>query len=88
MDARGRTGADNPFTKLEVRRAVNHAIDRQAIVDSLIRGDWSEAGQVALLAFATHWLLIATVAVWWPTLIREAGRDMTVEAGRDDRGVA
>ncbi len=38
MDAAGRTGDDNPFTKLEVRRAVNHAIDRQAIVDSLIRG--------------------------------------------------
>lgn len=38
MDAAGRTGADNPFTHLEVRRAVNHAIDRQAIVDNLIRG--------------------------------------------------
>ncbi len=38
MDAAGRTGEDNPFTKLEVRRAFNHAIDRQAIVDALIRG--------------------------------------------------
>lgn len=38
MDAAGRSGVDNPMTKLEVRRAVNHAIDRQAIVDNLIRG--------------------------------------------------
>ncbi|MEB8386656.1 ABC transporter substrate-binding protein [Rhodobacteraceae bacterium KMM 6894] len=38
MDAAGRTGADNPFTKLEVRQAVNHAIDRQAIVDNLLKG--------------------------------------------------
>lgn len=39
MDAAGRSGADNPFTKLEVRRAVNHAIDRQAIVDNLLKGE-------------------------------------------------
>ncbi|MFX0547491.1 ABC transporter substrate-binding protein [Roseovarius sp. S1116L3] len=39
MDAAGRTGADNPFTKLEVRQAVNHAIDRQAIVDNLLKGE-------------------------------------------------
>jgi len=39
MDAAGRTGADNPFTKLEVRRAVNHAIDRQAMVDNLLKGE-------------------------------------------------
>lgn len=39
MDAAGRTGADNPFTKLEVRQAVNHAIDRQTIVDALLKGE-------------------------------------------------
>jgi len=39
MDAAGRTGADNPFTKLKVRQAVNHAIDRQAIVDNLLKGE-------------------------------------------------
>lgn len=38
MDARGRTGADNPFTKKKVRQAVAHAIDRQAIVDALLKG--------------------------------------------------
>lgn len=38
MDAAGRTGKDNPFTKLEVRQAVNYAIDREAIVKSLVKG--------------------------------------------------
>lgn len=38
LDAAGRSGADNPMTKLAVRRAVNHAVDRQAIVDNLLKG--------------------------------------------------
>lgn len=38
MDAAGRSGADNPFTKLEVRQAVNHAINRQELVDQLLQG--------------------------------------------------
>jgi peptide/nickel transport system substrate-binding protein len=38
MDAAGYTGKDNPFTRLEVRRAFNHAIDREAIVRELVRG--------------------------------------------------
>ncbi|MGM0584335.1 MAG: ABC transporter substrate-binding protein, partial [Pseudomonadota bacterium] len=38
MDAAGRTGEDNPFTKLKVRRAVNHAIDREALVSALLKG--------------------------------------------------
>lgn len=38
MDAAGRTGADNPFTKLKVRQAVAHAIDREAIVKELVKG--------------------------------------------------
>lgn len=38
MDAAGRSGKDNPFTKLKVRQAVSYAIDRQAIVDSLVKG--------------------------------------------------
>ncbi|WP_292896712.1 ABC transporter substrate-binding protein [Nitratireductor sp.] len=37
MDASGR-GGDNPFTNREVRQAVGHAIDRQAIVDNLMKG--------------------------------------------------
>ena len=37
MDAAGRTG-DNPFQKLAVRRAVSHAIDREAISRELVGG--------------------------------------------------
>ncbi|MDQ2094950.1 ABC transporter substrate-binding protein [Rhodalgimonas zhirmunskyi] len=39
MDAAGRSSMDpNPFTDVRVRRAVNHAIDRKAIVDNLLKG--------------------------------------------------
>jgi peptide/nickel transport system substrate-binding protein len=38
IDATGRTGADNPLTKLKVRQAIYHAIDRQAIADKLVQG--------------------------------------------------
>jgi peptide/nickel transport system substrate-binding protein len=38
LDAAGRTGADNPMTKLKVRQAIWHAIDRQAIADKLVTG--------------------------------------------------
>src|SRR3546814_19096453 len=37
MDAAGR-GGDHPFTKLKVRRAVAHAIDREAIAKNLVGG--------------------------------------------------
>src|SRR4051812_9612572 len=38
LDAAGRTGADNPLTKLKVRQAIWHAIDRQAMADKLVTG--------------------------------------------------
>ena len=38
LDAAGRTGADHPITKLKVRQAIWHAIDRQAIADKLVTG--------------------------------------------------
>ncbi|MEB8386620.1 ABC transporter substrate-binding protein [Rhodobacteraceae bacterium KMM 6894] len=39
MDAAGRSGIDpNPFTDLKVRQAINHAIDRQSLVDNLLKG--------------------------------------------------
>lgn len=38
LDASGRTGADNPITKVKVRQAIAHAIDRQAIADKLVTG--------------------------------------------------
>ena len=38
LDAAGRSGADNPMTKLKARQAVWHAIDRNAIASRLIGG--------------------------------------------------
>ena len=49
MDAAGRTGEGNPFTDVRVRRAVNHAIDREALVKALLRGQ-VESDQHRLLS--------------------------------------
>ncbi len=38
MDKVGRSGKDNPWTKLKVRQAVSHAIDRAAIAKNLVGG--------------------------------------------------
>jgi peptide/nickel transport system substrate-binding protein len=38
IDASGRTGADNPLTKLKVRQAIWHAVNRQEIADKLVGG--------------------------------------------------
>lgn len=38
LDAAGRTGEDNPFTDVRVRRAVAHAINREALVAALLKG--------------------------------------------------
>lgn len=38
LDAVGRTGKDNPFTKLKVRQALNYAVDRETLTKQLIRG--------------------------------------------------
>ena len=38
MDAKGYTGKDDPFVKLDVRRAMNYAINRKSIVDNLVGG--------------------------------------------------
>ena len=38
IDAAGRTGADNPLTKLKVRQAIWHAIDRKEMADKLVGG--------------------------------------------------
>ena len=38
MDAAGRSGEDNPFTNPKVREAVNYAINRQELVDALLKG--------------------------------------------------
>ncbi len=38
IDAAGRSGADNPLTKLKVRQAIWHAVNRQEIADKLVGG--------------------------------------------------
>lgn len=38
LDAGGYTGKDNPLTKVDVRRAIIHAIDRKSIVKNLVGG--------------------------------------------------
>ena len=38
LDAAGRTGEDNPFTDVRVRRAVAHAINSEALVNALLKG--------------------------------------------------
>ncbi|WP_254070250.1 ABC transporter substrate-binding protein [Acidisphaera sp. L21] len=38
FDAAGRTGPDNPMTKLKVRQAIAHAIDRATIARQLVQG--------------------------------------------------
>jgi len=50
FDAAGR-GNHEPVTKLKVRQAMAHAIDRQALVDNLIRGD---AGVIHTPCFPTQ----------------------------------
>ncbi|MBI3197737.1 MAG: ABC transporter substrate-binding protein [Rhodospirillales bacterium] len=38
IDAAGRTGAGNPLTKLKVRQAIFHAVDRKQFADKLVGG--------------------------------------------------
>lgn len=38
IDAAGRTGANNPLTKVEVRQAIMHAIDRETFTRQLVQG--------------------------------------------------
>ena len=38
LDAAGRTGADNPLTRLKVRQAIAHAIDRVTMARQLVQG--------------------------------------------------
>ena len=38
IDAAGRSGTDNPLTKLNVRQAIWHAVDRKAFADKLVGG--------------------------------------------------
>ena len=37
-------------------------------------------------SYALHWVVLALVAVWWPTISERAGRALAVEVGADERG--
>lgn len=41
LDAKGVTGEGHPLTKLKVRQALNHAINRESIVNNLVKGSAS-----------------------------------------------
>ena len=77
MDAAGRTGADNPMTKVKVRQAIAHAIDRKTIADKLIQGG---ARVPDTSCFPTQFGCDASVATPYPydpakakALLAEAG---------------
>lgn len=55
-------------------------------LDALVRAGLDNGGQAIVIGFTLHWVLIAALAGWWPIVIETAGRQMTVEAGADDRG--
>jgi peptide/nickel transport system substrate-binding protein len=77
IDAAGRTGADNPLTKLKVRQAVISAIDRQTMAKQLIQGDSQVIDQPC---FPTQFGCDVSAAVKYPydparakQLLAEAG---------------
>lgn len=45
----------------------------------------SADARMIVAGFMIHWAVMAALAAWLPVLLEEAGRRMTVEAGRDDR---
>ena len=77
MDAAVRTGADNPMTKVKVRQAIAHAIDRQAIAEKLYQGG---ARAIDVPCFPSQFGCDATVATHYDydpakakALLAEAG---------------
>src|ERR1700692_1740686 len=52
VDGAGRSGADNPLTKLKVRQAIISAIDRGTMAKQLIQGD-SQVIHTELVSYAT-----------------------------------
>jgi peptide/nickel transport system substrate-binding protein len=77
IDAAGRTGADNPLTKLKVRQAVISAIDRQTMAKQLIQGDSQVIDQPC---FPTQFGCDGSAAVKYPYDPARA-RQLLAEAG-------
>ena len=55
-------------------------------LDTIWRAGLNAEATVIAAGFALNWALVAIMAVWWPNLLQEAGRDMAVATGVDDRG--
>jgi peptide/nickel transport system substrate-binding protein len=77
IDGAGRTGADNPLTKLKVRQAILMAIDRETMAKQLIQGD---SHVIDTPCFPTQFGCDASAAVKYPydparakQLLSEAG---------------
>lgn len=79
FDAVGR-GDFEPTTKLAVRKAMAHAIDREALVANLIRGD---AGVIHTPCFPTQFGCDAAAAVKWD-YDPEKAKALLAEAGYPD----
>jgi peptide/nickel transport system substrate-binding protein len=77
IDAAGRTGADNPLTRLKVRQAVISSIDRATMARQLIQGD---SKVVDTPCFPTQFGCDASAAVKYPYDPARA-RQLLAEAG-------
>ena len=79
FDAAGR-GDFEPTTQLAVRKAMAHAIDRQSLVENLIRGD---ARVIHTPCFPTQFGCDEEVAVKWE-YDQDKARELLAEAGYPD----
>ncbi|WOI57650.1 ABC transporter substrate-binding protein [Palleronia sp. LCG004] len=79
MDAAGRSGEDNPFTNKLVREAVNHAINRQELVDALLQG---ESAVIDTACFPSQFGCVQDVKSY--EYDPEKARELLAEAGYPD----
>jgi len=80
IDAAGRTGADNPLTKLKVRQAILLAIDRATMAKQLIQGD---SQVIDTPCFPTQFGCDTAAAVKYPYDPAKA-KQLLAEAGYPD----
>ncbi len=80
MDAAGRTGADNPLTKRQVRQAIANAIDRPAMARQLMQGG---SRAIDTPCYPTQFGCDAGAAVHYPYDPAKA-RQLLAEAGYPD----
>jgi len=80
IDAAGRTGADNPLTKIKVRQAILLAIDRATMAKQLIQGD---SKVIDTPCFPTQFGCDTAAAVRYPYDPAKA-KQLLTEAGYPD----